>query len=97
MKEKNDILVIPEDKGRVVVVLNTRDYKTKAEELLKDDKTYKKLNSNPTSKYKTKLVKILQGVKQSGAFSEIKYRQLYPTSEEVPKFYLRQIVSGSMD
>ena len=87
LKDNNDILVIPADKGRAVVVMNTRDYKTKAQELLEDVQTYKKLKSNPTSKYKTKLVKILQGVKQSGAISETKYRQLYPTSEEVPKFY----------
>ena len=30
LKENNDILVIPADKGRAVVVMNTRDYKTKA-------------------------------------------------------------------
>ena len=68
--------------------MNTRDYKTKAEELLEVVQTYKKLKSNPTSKYKTKLVKILQRVKQSGAISETKYRQLYPTSEEVPMMWL---------
>ena len=87
LKDNKDIMVIPADKGRAVVVMNSRDYKAKSEELLEDNKTYKKLKSNPTSRYKTKLIKILQGVKQSGAISETKYRQLYPTSEEVPKFY----------
>ena len=87
LKDNKDIMVIPADKGRAVVVMNTRKYKSKSEELLEDNKTYKKRKSNPTSRYKTKLIKILQGVKQSGTISETKYRQLYPTSEEVPKFY----------
>ncbi len=87
LKDNKDITIVPADKGRAVVVLNTRDYKTKAAELLSDEKTYKKLKSNPTSKNKCKLIKNLQSLKQSGAISDIKYRQLYPTSEEVPKFY----------
>ncbi|XP_071476530.1 uncharacterized protein [Diadema antillarum] len=80
-------MIVPADKGRAVVVLNTTDYKDKASELLSDEKTYKKMKSIPTWKYKTKLIKILQSVKQSGAITDIKYRQLYPTCEEVPKFY----------
>ena len=73
------------DKGRDVVVMNNVDYKNKADSHLEsDNKTYVKLKSNPTKKNKTKLVKILQSVKESGVISDIKYRQLYPISEEVP-------------
>ena len=87
LKENQDIMVVPADKGRAVVVLNTSDYKEKAAELLSDQNTYVKLKGNPTTKYKNKLIKILQELKRSQAISEIKYKQLYPTSEEVPKFY----------
>ena len=43
-------------------------------------------NVSPTNKYKTKPVKTLQNIKESVAISDLKYKQLYPTSEEVPKF-----------
>ena len=87
LKRNQDIMIVPADKGRAVVVMNTADCKNKAESLPSDNKTYVKLKSNPTRKNKTKLVKILQSTKESGAITDIKYRQLYPTSEEVPKFY----------
>ena len=86
LKRNQDIMIAPADKGRAVVVMDIVDYKNKAESLLSDNKAYVKLKSNPTRKNKTKLVKILQSIKDKGAITDIKYRQLYPTSEEVLKF-----------
>ncbi|XP_072037110.1 uncharacterized protein [Amphiura filiformis] len=79
LQRNKDIMVVPADKGRTIVVMNSTDYNNKAKLLLSDNKTYVKL--------KSKLVKSLQSIKQSGAIIEIQYRKLYPTSEEVPKFY----------
>ena len=97
LQNNKDIMIVPADKGRATVVMNTKDYKAKAETLLSDDKTYKKLKSNPTSKYKNKLINILKPLKRTGRITDIKYKLLHPTSEEVPKFYrLPKVHKNSM-
>ena len=42
-----NILILPADKGKATVVMNTTDYEYKIEELL-DPSTYKKLTKDPT-------------------------------------------------
>ncbi len=85
-KDEN-IMVLPADKGRAVVVLNTKDYQQKATALLSDTKTYKILPKDPTTQYTSKVVSVLKDIKLTGAFEERTYRQLYPTSCVVPRFY----------
>ncbi len=53
-------MILPTDKGRAVVVMNTKDYDTKALELLSDTNTYTKENKDPTNKYAKKLSDILR-------------------------------------
>ncbi len=81
------IMILPADKGRAVVVMNTVDYKTKAKSLLADSDTYKVLKKDPTAKFTDRLVKLLQKVKQEGGISELLYKTLYPTSTLIPRFY----------
>ena len=60
LQKDKDFQILPADKGRLVVVLNTVDYHSKCEKLLGDSKTYKNLGTkNPTSKYKKELVSVL--------------------------------------
>ena len=50
-KDKS-VTILPADKGRTVVVMNTNDYTEKVNNLLNDDKTYQKITDkrrNPTS------------------------------------------------
>ena len=82
-----DIMILPADKGRAVVVLNAQDYKAKAKALLSDRKTYQPLSKDPTAKYTAKLIKKLKELKDSDAISDIEYRRLYPTSTMIPRFY----------
>ena len=42
LKQQNDIMILPADKGRSVVVMDKCEYVNKARELLQDEKTYKK-------------------------------------------------------
>ena len=65
LKRNQDIMIVPVDKGRAVVVINTVDCKI----LLSYNKTYVKLKSNPTRKNVTKL--ILQSIEESGAITDI--------------------------
>ena len=55
--------------------------------MLSDDKTHEKLPSDPTGKYKRKLVAILQRLKSENKLSKDQYDGLYPTAENVPKMY----------
>ncbi|XP_077986089.1 uncharacterized protein LOC144440576 [Glandiceps talaboti] len=88
LKQDNDIQILPADKGRMVVVLNTSDYKQKCQDLLSDSGTYLKLGKrDPTTKYKKELVSVLQQLEEEGGLNRVQYRQLYPTSETPPKFY----------
>ena len=88
LQKDKDIKILPADKGRLVVVLNTVDYHSKCEKLLGDSKTYKNLGTkDPTSKYKKELVSVLQDLEKEGGINRVEYRKLYPTTESPPKFY----------
>ena len=44
----DSIVILAADKGRTTVVIDKTEYINKAEELLQDTSTYKKLNKDPT-------------------------------------------------
>ena len=68
------------------MVLNTEDYKKKAEELLRQN-TYRALTSDPTMRLKNKMISILKSIKSEGDMTEELYKRLYPTGAGSPKFY----------
>ena len=68
-------------------MMNTTDYKMKAQALLSDSNTYKVLTKDPTARYTDNLIKLLQDFKKSGNISDIQYKRLYPTSTMIPRFY----------
>ena len=50
LKEDSSIQILPADKGRCVVILDSEEYDQKCADLLSDSKTYSKLGKrNPTS------------------------------------------------
>ena len=53
------------DKGVALVVMNTEDYKKKAEELLNQN-TYRAMASDPTMRLKNKLITLLKSIKAKG-------------------------------
>ena len=106
LKKDNEITILPADKGRATVVLDRSEYENKIQNILKDTKTYEPLKKDPTTAYKNKLINTLKNWKKEGRISQALYRQIYPTSDQPPKFYglpkihkpempLRPIVSGN--
>ncbi|TWW61021.1 hypothetical protein D4764_05G0011110 [Takifugu flavidus] len=84
-KDKN-ITILPADKGRCTVLLNTTDYDTKILSLLTDTATYEKLKRDPTSSYKKKVVDLLQKLEKDKAIDRPQYYRLYP-GETIPCIY----------
>ena len=48
---------------------------------------YKILQSDPTNKYKNKLISLLKSIKAEGGMDDNTYRRLYPTGAVLPKYY----------
>ncbi|XP_066018930.1 uncharacterized protein [Pocillopora verrucosa] len=75
------------DTGRTTVILNKQDYHNKVKALLDDTNTYEKLTSDPTRAIKNKLIQTLKEWRKEERIPNYLYNQLYPTAENVPKFY----------
>ena len=87
LKNDKSVTILPADKGRCAVVMNTEEYVSKCEDLLPDESTYVKLSRDPTQKYKKEIADQLRGLKETGMLSNNLYRRLYPTTDTAPRFY----------
>ncbi|CAH1267006.1 Hypp3654 [Branchiostoma lanceolatum] len=106
LKENKDIVIIPADKGKAVVVMDKTEYVEQCEKLLDDKDTYKVIGpTNPTKKLKGRLQRKLRKIKKAGHLDQKVYDIVYPTSDATPRFYatpkihkdplkMRPIVSG---
>ena len=86
LKEDTSRMVLTADKGVSLVVMDTADYKKKAEDLLQQP-TYQPIPTDLTTKYKNKLISMQKSIKAEGGISEAVYKKLYPTGAGSPKFY----------
>ena len=86
LKEDPSRMVLAADKGVALAVMNTEDYKKKAEELLNQN-TYRAIPSDPTMRLKNKLISMLKSIKAKSGMKEELYRRLYPTGAGSLKFY----------
>ena len=86
LKKDPSRMVLTLDKGVALVVMDTEDYKKKAEELLSQN-TYRAITSDPTMRLKNKMINMLKSTKTKGGMSEDLYKWLYPTGTGSPKFY----------
>ena len=87
LKRDSSKVIIPDDKGVALVVMDKPDYITKAQDLLDDKRTYKEIPTDPTNKLKTKLISLLKKIKADGGIEEQLYKKMYPTGAVAPKFY----------
>ena len=62
-------MVLTADKGVSTVVVDREEYIQKSEELLHQP-NYKILQSDPTNKYKNKLISLLKSIKAEGGINE---------------------------
>ena len=80
-------MILPANKGRVTVVMNKNDCYEKCNKHLKDEKTYQKLKSDPTNKFKKEFVSNLKDPKDRRVIDNSLHMKLYPTVDKPPKFY----------
>ena len=81
LAEDSSVTILPADKGRSVVVMNTRDYSDEILEHLQDDNTYKRIIDrwrNPTANMEKELNKLLQEIKNLTAAHNDDKKQLDP-------------------
>ena len=87
LKKDDTIMVLPADKGKATVIMDTTVYKDKLKTILDDSQTYEILKKDPTTTYKNKLINLLKEWEKNGKIPKPLYYNLYPTSEEAPKMY----------
>ena len=61
-----------------MVVMEKNEYIKKSEDLL-NQSTYKSLTTDPTNKYKNKLINLLKTIKAEGGTDNNTHKMLYPT------------------
>ena len=86
LKKDKTRIILTADKGVSIVVLDKEEYIKKADELLSQS-SYKKISTDPTNRYKNKLITLLKKIKTEGGMDDVTYRRLYPTGASPPKFY----------
>ena len=87
LKADKNCMVLTADKGVVLVVIDTVEYIKKAKEILEDTNTYRVIQTDPTSRLKSKLISILRRIKAATGLQENIYRKMYPTGASPPRFY----------
>ena len=86
LKKDKTRMILTADKGVSIVVLDKEEYIKKADELLSQS-SYKNISTDPTNRYKNKLITLLKKIKTEGGMDDTTYRRLYPTGASPPKFY----------
>ena len=84
LKKDKTRMILTADKGVSIVVLNKEEYIKKADELLSES-SYKNISTDPTNKYKNKLITLLKKIKTEGGMDDATYRRLYPTGASPTK------------
>ena len=64
LRKDSSIMILPADKGRATVKMDSDKYEDQVKAMLSDEKTYEKLDSASMGKYKSKLIGILNRLKE---------------------------------
>ena len=86
LKEDESIMVLPTDKGRASVVMDTDTYRAKMSTLIENG-PYQLLNKDPTDRLTRKLSEKLLTLKRSGYLSEAVYNKIRPRHKQPPRIY----------
>ncbi len=87
LKKNQSIIVLPADKGRTTVVMDREEYINKANELLQDNSTYKKLDKNPTKTTTSHINKKLKSLKDQRKLDNKTYLKIRPSDATTACFY----------
>ena len=87
LKNDENIITVPADKGRSTVVMNKSDYVNKCMEHLNDRNIYKELTKNTMKSIQTRLNKVLKKLETQKKLTRSQYLNLYSNSAKIPRFY----------
>ena len=76
LKTDENIVILPDDKGRVTVVMDKTDYYDKMDALVNDKQTYEVLKRDPTPVLQRKLHSKLLDLKKTDAIDIQRYNRL---------------------
>ena len=92
-----EITIKQADIGRAIVIMNTADYVKEAERQLSDEKTYKKLQDNPTNNYPYEINNINDDMVINGDINKNVAKILRNNETRTPQMYfLPQIHKGTL-
>ena len=86
LKQDDSIMILPADKGRASVVLDTNTYHDKMKALIEAG-PYQLLNKDPTDRLSRKLTEKLLNLRRSGHLSETIYNKISPKHKQPPRIY----------
>ena len=84
LSKRDDVIILKQDKGRGVVLMDKNKYTEKCM-LLLNTKQFKKLDNDPTKTTEGKIQRMLRRIKPK--LSEHEYKVLYPSGSSPGKFY----------
>ena len=88
LKQNKDIVKLPADKGKAVVVMDTDQYTEQCEQLLGDQTTCKNIATfNRTKNMNGKTQRKLKAIKKAGRLDQATYNKIYSTSDATPRFH----------
>jgi len=88
LKNCDDIIIKPADKGSGVVVMDKDHYVSEAERQLNDTMFYQKLAHDPTEEFQEKVCTTLKKMLEAGQISEKNYDYLVVKNPKPGRFYL---------
>ncbi|XP_064482883.1 uncharacterized protein LOC135395719 [Ornithodoros turicata] len=77
LRSDQSVIVLPADKAKGTVILDTEDYRTKMQEILDDAALFVPLTHDPTAKAERSLVDHLRELKKKGHLDDATYRRLF--------------------
>ena len=78
-------MILTADKGVSLVVMDTEEYNKKAEELLQQP-TYKTIPTDPTTRYRNKLINMLKSIKAEGVSVRLSIRDCIQQEQDPLSF-----------
>jgi hypothetical protein len=88
LKERDDIVIKPVDKGSVVVVMEKVNYLEEKNRQVTDERFYKKMDSEPTKEFSTRIIQELKFKTENSHIEKNIFDYLKPDKPKAGRFYL---------
>ena len=82
-----DIIILPADKGRALVVMNRNDYSAKMLAMLGDHDTYQLMAKNPTTSFEYRVNRVLLRLRRESHLSSKTYYHLRSSAADLPRLF----------